>query len=275
MTFFDNFNTFQLIAAHRGFRANYPENTLAAFKASVGRCHFIELDIQMSKDFVPVVFHDPTLQRTSNASNQCTRFGLHTLHVNAWTLFQLRTLDIASWFLAADPFDTIRNKETSEAQLKKQLPQKIMTLEEVLLHPALRKMPINIEIKDHSGKQQHKKVAEYVLEVVLKTHSASRVLISSFNHDYLVQAKNCAPSVSTAALQQKSHPKNLVEYLKALDVAAYHPADEITDALLVKKLRAAGLGINVYTVNSRVRQQELFAMGATAVFTDFPKLPPG
>jgi glycerophosphoryl diester phosphodiesterase len=275
MTFFDNFNTFQLIAAHRGFRANYPENTLAAFKASVGRCHFIELDVQMSKDYVPVVFHDPTLQRTSNAKEQCEQFGLHSLHVNAWTLFQLRTLDIGSWFLDADPFGTIRKNEMSQAQLIREMPQTIMTLEEVLLHPALRKTPINIEIKDHRGKQQNKKVAEYVLEVVLRTHSSPRVLISSFNHDYLVQAKNCAPSVSTAALQEKSHPKNLVEYLKALGVAAYHPADEITDASLVKKLRAAGLGINVYTVNSRVRQQELFAMGATAVFTDFPKLPSG
>jgi glycerophosphoryl diester phosphodiesterase len=272
MTFFDNFHSLNLIAAHRGFQAHHPENTLSAFKASIGRCHFIELDIQMSKDYVPVVFHDPTLERTSNAEECYRQLGLQSLNVNDWTLLQLKKLDIGSWFLKNDPFGTIMRKEASAVQLMQEMPQTVLTLEEVLLHPSLRKIPINIEIKDHRGKEQNKKITEYVLEVILRTNSATRVLISSFNHDYLILAKNCAPTVSTAALQHRSHPKNLVEYLKSLGVAAYHPADDITDASLVKKLRAAGLGINVYTVNSYKRQQELFAMGATAVFTDFPIL---
>ena len=148
----------------------------------------------------------------------------------------------------------------------------MMTLGEVLLHPTLLKVPINIEIKNQSGKDANTHVTESVLEVVHRTNSVSRVLISSFNHDYLVIAKNCVPAVSTAALQKRSHPKNLVDYLKALGVAAYHAKDDITDAFLIKKLRAAGLGINVFTVNSNKRQQELFSMGATAVLTDFPKL---
>jgi glycerophosphoryl diester phosphodiesterase len=272
MTFFDNFHSLGLIAAHRGFRACYPENTLCAFKASVGRCHFIELDVQMSKDFVPMVFHDSTLERTSNAEELSNQFALQSLNLNDWRLSQLKKLDIGSWFLHTDPFGTIIRKETSVGQLIKEMPQTMMTLEEVLLHPSLRKIPINIEIKDLRGKEQHKKVTEQVVEVIQRTNSAKRVLISSFNHDYLVIAKNCAPAISTAALQHRSHPKNLIDYLKSLGVAAYHPADEITDAALIKKLRAAGLGINVYTVNSSKRQQELFAMGATAIFTDFPKL---
>ncbi|MGB3212216.1 MAG: glycerophosphodiester phosphodiesterase family protein [Desulforhopalus sp.] len=272
MTFFDNFSTFRLIAAHRGFRAHHPENTLSAFLASIGRCHFIELDIQMSKDFIPVVFHDPTLERTSNAEMKNEQLGLQSLHVSDWTLLQLKTLDVGSWFIDTDPFDTILNNETSSAQLMKEMPQTVMTLEEVLRHPSIRKTPINIEIKDHRGKKQGKKVTESVIEIIQRTRSTSRVLISSFNHDYLIIAKNCDPDVSTAALQQRSHPKNLVEYLKSIGVAAYHPADDITDMPLIKKLRAAGLGINVFTINSERRQRELFAMGATAIFTDYPKL---
>lgn len=272
MTFFDNFHTVHLIAAHRGFRGHYPENTLSAFRASVGRCHFIELDIQMSKDFVPVVIHDSTLERTSNARDQGRLLGLQSLNVNDWTLSQLRTLDIGSWFLQTDPFGTVQRQEAPKERLLKELPQRVMTLEEVLSHPALRKMPFNVEIKDHRGKQQNRQVTEYVLDVIGRTNAAARVLISSFNHDYLVIAKDIAPSLSTAALQHRSHPKNLVEYLKSLRVAAYHPSDEITDAVLIRKLRAAGLGVNVYTVNSAKRQQELFAMGATAVITDFPEL---
>ena len=273
MTFFDNFHTPRLIAAHRGFRANHPENTLSAFRASLGRCHFIELDIQMSKDFVPVVFHDSTLERTSNAKEQCGTLGLKSLNVSDWTLSQLKTLDIGSWFLNTDPFGTLQRNETSQAQLLQEMPQTVMTLEEILRHPTLRKMPINVEIKDHRGKKQNNRVTEYVLDVVGRTNAASRVLISSFNHDYLIIAKDCAPTISTAALQHRTHPRNLVEYLKSLGVAAYHPSDDITEVSVVKKLRAAGLGVNVYTVNSPKRQEELFAMGATAVITDFPQLP--
>ncbi len=227
----------------------------------------------MSKDFVPVVFHDPTLERTSNAVEKRILMGIQSLRICDWTLMQLKNLDIGSWFFNTDPFGTIARKEASSPNSYHEMPQTLMTLEEVLLHPSLRKIPINIEIKDHRGKEQNTKVTEYVLEVILKTNSVKRVLISSYNHDYLVIAKNYAPTVSTAALQQKYHPRNLVDYLKSLGVAAYHPADEITDASLIKKLRAGGLGINVYTVNSTKRQQELFAMGATAIFTDYPKLP--
>ena len=272
MTFFDNFSSFQLIAAHRGFRAHYPENSLAAFIASKGRCHFIELDVQISKDLIPVVIHDETLERTTNAQEKDAHLGLKSLQVDDWTVSELKTLDIGSWFLETDPFGTISRQEAPSEQLRRMLPQRLMTLEEVLLHPSLQKMPINIEIKDHSGKKINTQVTECVLEVVQKSKAVQRVLISSFNHDYLVIAKNCASSVSTAALQERSHPKNLVDYLQALGVAAYHPSDDITDACLIKKLRAAGLGINVFTVNSNTRKQDLFSMGATAVITDYPKL---
>jgi len=273
MTFFDNFQTDRLIAAHRGFRAHFPENTLSAFKASVGRCHFIELDIQLSKDHIPVVFHDAGLERTSDAEKKCGQLGLRSLLVKDWNLHQLKTLDIGSWFLDTDPFECIRKNETSAVQVIKDTPQKIMTLEEVLRSPSLRKLPINVEIKNHRGKIANNILVDSIIEVISRTNSVSRVLISSFNHDYLVVAKDKLPSLSTAALQQRSHPRHLVDYLQSLGVAAYHPADDITDFSLIKKLRAAGLGVNVYTVNSEKRQQELFAMGATAIFTDFPKLP--
>ncbi len=273
MTFFDNFQANNLIAAHRGNRALRPENTLAAFRASIGHCHFIELDIQISKDLVPMVIHDPTLARTSDAITHARQLGLKSLSVSLWTLLQLKSLDMGSWFLESDPFSTLRNKTISTEEIIRELPQTIMTLEEVLLHPALQKIPINIEIKDHKGKKQNSQVTETVLEAVAKTHSEDRVLISSFNHDYLVVAKTLAPRVSLAALQCHFHPPDLIEYLRSLGVAAYHPADDITDTGLIRGLRAAGIAVNVYTVNSKERQKALFAMGATAIFTDFPELP--
>ena len=273
MTFFDNFASFHLIAAHRGYRAIRPENTLSAFRASIGHCHFIEMDVQLSKDCVPVVIHDATLDRTSNAGTKRHQFNLHSLNVCDWTLLQLKSLDVGGWFLDVDPFATIYNKKVDPHELMRELPQTMMTLEEVLVHPALRKVPVNIEIKDQKCKKQGQRAAEAVVEVVTRTKSMQKVLVSSFNHDYLVIVKTFMPSISTAALVEKSHPDDLVDYLLSLKVAAYHPADHMVDADLIRRLRAAGIGVNVYTVNSRERRQALFDMGATAVFTDYPELP--
>jgi glycerophosphoryl diester phosphodiesterase len=272
MPFFDNFKSIDLVGAHRGYRARYPENTLLSFCASIGRCHFIELDIQMSKDFVPVVCHDPSLERTSNAKTLQQQLGLKSLAVCDWTLHQLKTLDVGLWFLQADPFAAISNKEISIEEISRELPQRIMTLEEVLLHPYLINLPINVEIKDHRGRKQHNHVTEAVVEVIRKTGSTNRVLISSFNHDYLVLAKKISPKLALGALQDSFHPADLIEYLRSLGAVAYHPSDSIVDAKLIKKLRPAGIAVNVYTVNSKERQKQLFSLGATAVFTDYPQL---
>ena len=50
--------------AHRGLHnKERPENSLAAFAAAVTAGYGIELDVQLSRDGVPVVFHDETLTR--------------------------------------------------------------------------------------------------------------------------------------------------------------------------------------------------------------------
>ncbi len=54
------------LIAHRGYAKHYPENTLVAFEAALqaGAC-YIEFDVQLTADGVPVVCHDATLQRTA------------------------------------------------------------------------------------------------------------------------------------------------------------------------------------------------------------------
>ena len=61
--FWQNFKKPHLIAAHRGNRFSYPENTLIAFKNSPN-CDFIEFDIQLTKDKEIVIIHDKTPKRT-------------------------------------------------------------------------------------------------------------------------------------------------------------------------------------------------------------------
>jgi glycerophosphoryl diester phosphodiesterase len=57
------------LIAHRGYAAHYPENTLPALDAAVAAgARFVEVDVQLSADAVPVLFHDRGLRRVCSAS---------------------------------------------------------------------------------------------------------------------------------------------------------------------------------------------------------------
>ncbi len=68
------------LIAHRGVMCEYPENTLPALAAAIraGARH-IEFDIQLSKDRIPVLFHDPYLQRTTGLAGSISDYTAHEL----------------------------------------------------------------------------------------------------------------------------------------------------------------------------------------------------
>lgn len=77
--------------AHRGLfdnASNAPENSLAAFKKATENGYGIELDIQLSSDNVPVVFHDATLTRMCGIDKKvsdCTLAELKTYKLGTST----------------------------------------------------------------------------------------------------------------------------------------------------------------------------------------------
>ncbi len=71
------------IVGHRGARAVYPENTVTALKEGMRCADFVEIDIRLTKDGIPVVMHDATLDRTTDGS------GL----VSGKTLYEIQQLN--------------------------------------------------------------------------------------------------------------------------------------------------------------------------------------
>jgi glycerophosphoryl diester phosphodiesterase len=77
------------VIAHRGYSARAPENTLAAIEAAIGAgADAVEFDLHVTRDGVPVLFHDATLERTTNGSGPIAE---HTVD-------DIRSLDAGSWF---------------------------------------------------------------------------------------------------------------------------------------------------------------------------------
>ncbi len=238
-----------LIAAHRGSHSQKPENTLSALASSIGKCDFIEIDVQLTKDLVPVIIHDDTLGRTSDVS-KIERFANRTpWRVSDFTEEELQSLDFGSWF----------NHEY----------EPILTLEKALTFAKEEHLFLNVEIKDMSNIFADEIVVQIVIDMIKETQTEHLVLLSSFYHQYLPMCKKRSPKIPTAALQMYEHPSNLIDYLHTLQVDAYHPEDKITNQKTVASLREAGFFVSVFTVNDPIRQTELFDWGVNGVFTDF------
>ncbi len=69
------------LVAHRGYTLHYPENTLAGIEAAIqAGARYIEVDVQLTADKVPVLFHDRNLQRLCGVSGLVHEFSLQRLH---------------------------------------------------------------------------------------------------------------------------------------------------------------------------------------------------
>lgn len=85
-----------LVIAHRGYSQFAPENTLPSFKFALeAGADLVELDYYHSKDNVPILFHDTTLDRTSDATQ---RWNQIKIPVSSKTAAEIQSLDAGSWF---------------------------------------------------------------------------------------------------------------------------------------------------------------------------------
>jgi glycerophosphoryl diester phosphodiesterase len=255
--------------AHRGARSLAPENTLlAAQKALEIGADAWELDVTMSKDGEMVVIHDDTLKRTSNASQVFPDRA--PWEVQTFTLAEMRTLDFGAWYLENDPFGQIAtgNVAAADQQLFKNVP--IPTLREALELTKKYQWQVNIELKDSTGKPGDTVIVEKAVDLVVKMQMEENVLISSFNHAYLIRVKKVSSKIPTAALVGQAVP-DPVALLEKLDAKAFNPGNRACDPDQFSALRKAGKDINVWTVNDEATMLSLIDMGATGLITDFPQ----
>jgi len=88
----------QLLVAHRGLSALYPENTLASFAAAAPLADYLELDLHPTADHQAIVVHDHTLQRTTDVASVFP--DRRDDPVATFTTAELSRLDAGSWFAA-------------------------------------------------------------------------------------------------------------------------------------------------------------------------------
>jgi glycerophosphoryl diester phosphodiesterase len=216
--------------AHRGWSGGAPENTLAAFRLAMSEpeVRWIELDVHLSRDGVPVVIHDATLGRTTNGRGR----------VADYTAAQLSRMDAGSWFhpiYACEP---------------------IPTLEQVLVLTAGR-CRLNIELKQ--GGDDPDRLARRVADMVRSFRLESETVLTSFVPELIVAARRHRPQIATGLIIDR-RPPGLVSALRSLGAsflsigyASLHPS-------LLQEAASAGIQTMVWTVNQPQDLRRLAAM---------------
>lgn len=252
---FDVFKKEHIYIAHRGYRALYPENTIFAFKAAIKCFDMFEFDVQYTKDRVPVVFHDDNLLRTTNAKDV---FKKNNYKLTEFTYDELKKLDNISWFIKTNPFKRKLDYKKLNSIPKNSIP----LLDEVLMFIKKNNFPANLEIKPSFLDTEF--VVNDILQKIEKFEVKRLVLISSFNHEYI----KMIDGFYKAALFD-TRVNNLVEYIKILNVDAYHTDKSNLKKEDVAELLNRNIFTNVYTLNNKKEQKKLFDEGVKGVFCDY------
>lgn len=260
------------ICAHRGARSISPENTLLALEAARRYgAQLWETDVQMTADEQLILFHDRVLTRTTDIASRAEFKGRLRKTPGSFLLEELRHLDAGSWFLQKDPFKAFAGGEVP-AGIAQQIPQqRIPLLREALTYSRAHDFPVNLELKGKLPQAKMQRRLELLVDEIGQAGCEDLVLISSFDHDNLRLLKKLSPSLATAALVEKSHPRHLISYLRELQVVAYHPRHDLADRELIQRLAEVGIRTNIWTVNDPQRFRYFAAAGATFICTDWPQ----
>ncbi len=226
-----------VIFAHRGASAHAPENTLAAFElAREQGADAIELDVKLSADGIPVVCHDPTLDRTTNGSGALADFNLAAL----------QKLDAGEG-------------------------QRIPTLAQVFERVG-RDLFINIELTNYTTPKDD--LVDKVVEVIKAYQCHASVMFSSFLPKNLKRAAELLPDIPRGLLAIPRPMGFFVRTFgfPSPRYQAIHPHYSNTSQRVIAQAHKRGQRVHVWTVDDREMMRELAKWGVDGIMTDDPAL---
>lgn len=230
------------IIAHRGASAYAPENTASAIKkaAQMG-ANWIEVDVNISKDNTPVVFHDANLERCSNGIGQLTQSSDESLS----------KLDFGNWF----------------SQEFKNEP--LLTLKTLLDISLENDLALNLEIKPEKGLELETVIA--IKNCLDKYSTLPCIVFSSFSLKALELSQIHLSEYPRALLIEKIDA-TCIEELKRFDACGLHFDGDKNDDETIATFVKVNTPLLAYTINQKSKAQHLLNLGVAAVFSDYPDL---
>jgi glycerophosphoryl diester phosphodiesterase len=237
------------VVAHRGASSTHPENTIEAFLSAVEiGADFIELDVRLTADGVPVVLHDFEVSRTTDGT------GL----VHEMTLSQVKALDASGG----------RGPRAE-----------IPTFEEVLRALSGR-IGVDVEIKNLPGEpafdSPREEIAEQVVRLVEETRFEGPVVVSSFNWLPIERVRDIAPEIPTGFITSAViDPWAALVYVRSRGhdlLVPQAPALYEAGEAFVQAAHDANVRLAAWTVDDPDAVERLLDMGVDAIATNDPAM---
>jgi glycerophosphoryl diester phosphodiesterase len=238
------------IFGHRGASGIAPENTMPAFEAAIeGGADRLELDVHASSDGHIVVFHDATLERTTNGKGP----------IGERTLAELLSLDAGYHFRAPDGSYPFRDRGV-----------RIPTLAELL--GAFPGIPLNVEVK-----QSEPAIEAEVLAVLDRFEARERTLLAAEVDSIMARIRAAAPEAKTGFSVGE-----IAEFLGRHRDPSYRPrgcALQVPPAFgdiiiitpdTIAAAHALGVEVHAWTINDEAEMERLLDLGVDGLITDYP-----
>ncbi len=233
------------VIGHRGCAGHAPENTLPAFaKALELGTSEVELDVQLSRDGVLVLFHDQALEKKTALRG---RIADHPATI-------LLATDIGSWFDAAHPGLSERYAGTT-----------LTTLPELFGRYG-RRLYYHVEIKS-----EEPELPGRILELVRGEGLADRVTMTSFLFEQIARVRAQDAAIPTTWLVDDASEAALAQAAAVPLSGVALRAEQITPAWVLRG-RAQGLDVRAWGVSSPELMERALAAGASGMTIDWPEL---
>lgn len=253
-----------IILAHRGGAGLAPENTMAAFEHAAGLgVHGFEIDVRLSKDEEVIVFHDETLERTTDLTGR----------PGDYTLAELAEADFGFRHAGQDgsyPFSGKAGGAVSLRRLLEEFPH----------------MLVNIDMKDAPDTYEGGLLPSKLWRVIEEADARHRVVVTSF-HDSQIDRFNlyARNQIALGAGEQEVRRAYLAFasgfghlYQPRADVFQIPVRSGMFPLDLPPFIRFLGrlnIPVHYWTINDRPTMERLIAAGAQGIITDRPDLAAG
>ena len=228
-----------MIVAHRGASKQAPENTFAAFElAYEAGADAIETDVHLTKDSVPIIMHDETVNRTTNGRG----------YIQDYTYEQLKRLNA--------------NAQFNQYYTKERIP----TLEQLLQWAVDKEILLNIELKNNKIDYNH--LEKIVYDLICKYKMKERIILSSFNPKSIKRLQAYKEELEIAYLT--SNHKHLINRAKDLGIKSLHLKHSIINKKLMTACQQNKLIVRAYTVNKSSHIKRILDLQCQGIITDMP-----
>lgn len=206
--------------AHRGFSSQAPENTMAAISLAMEQPYvdWVEVDVQLSRDGVPLLIHDYKLNRTTS--------GRGPVRNKTWA--ELKLLDAGSW------------------KSKAYKGERLITLNE-FLDAICGRLRANIEIKTQDN--LYPGIEEKVISAIKRRHMENDVVVTSFSPTVLAKVKEIGRDIRTGLIME-GKPSDLLLRLQLLHCSFLSINYRYLTPDLVSKVTNRGITIMAWTLDN-------------------------